>query len=199
MMRLIHAGSGSYNVINPNDVVVKKVRGKEKANELLVNVNAAIKAIAITQHEDTKTPGQSVVLKSYQDEYRLRGNARHCSDWLATELEGLFEDPETGLFDVFKFASFLKANGVDLSGKWYNLSVTQKAGWQGRFRMNGRQKLEQKITERGTIVFPDINGETITEKADYTWLLAKQEHFSKIKGLGVNWDAKDGEVVIIEK
>ena len=199
MLRAIHAGSGSYNFVNPNDVVVKKVRGKEKANTLLDQVNSAMRAIAVSQHEDTKTPGESVVLKRYQDEYRLRGNARHCSDWLAMELEGLFEDPETGLFDVNKFASFLKANDVNLSGKWYNLSVTQKAGWQGRFRMNGRQKLEQKITERGTLIFPDINGETITEKADYEWLLVKVAHFSKIKGLGVNYDMKDGEVTIIEK
>lgn len=88
-----------------------------------------------------------VVPVRYRREYAERGNPNHCGDWLAKKLDGAF-DTDLG-FDHALFAEFLELNGVDMTGKWASLPETGQRGWQGRYRMNGRQKLEVIVARVG--------------------------------------------------
>ena len=111
-----------------------------------------------TEGLDDEQPEVVVVKAKYKVEYAARGNPDNCGDELAQLLDGMFvtqkgEDPEA--FDWQVFESFLVLNGVDISGKWATLPSTGSRGWQGRYRMNGRQKLEQVIAERGTVILLD--------------------------------------------
>ncbi len=104
--------------------------------------------------EDTG-PSGNVVPEKYKTEYKARGNAAHCGDWLAIWLDGKFEirDPaeKKPIFDADGFTEFLVANDVDMTGKWINLPTSGQKGWAGRYRMNGRQKLEKVVAVRGTV------------------------------------------------
>ena len=102
-----------------------------------------------------------VVPQKYKDMYAERGNRNHCSDWIATELDGAFlrasttpTGKPTTEFDVDAFTAFLVSNGVDMSGKWADLPNSGQRGWVGRYRMNGRQKLELVLTRKGYMVLP---------------------------------------------
>ena len=111
-----------------------------------------------TEGLEDEQPEVVVVKAKYKIEYAARGNPDNCGDELAQLLDGMFvtqkgEDPEA--FDWQVFESFLVLNGVDISGKWATLPSTGGRGWQGRYRMNGRQKLEQVIAERGTVILLD--------------------------------------------
>ena len=111
---------------------------------------------ATTEEEEASEERESVnvVAAKYRAAYAERGNPDHCGDWLAATLEGLFVGPDG--FDHKAFATFLVANGVDMSGKWASLPESGQRGWQGRYRMNGRQKLEQRIIEQGFLVLRGI-------------------------------------------
>lgn len=127
-------------------------------------------------------PAGNVVPTKYKIEYAARGNAAHCGDWLAGWLDGKFSSveviqttnkkgetktKEVERFNADEFLAFLTANGVELKGKWVDLPNSGQNGWQGRFRMNGRQKLEVVVADAGYIVF---DGKKL--KADATWLKA---------------------------
>lgn len=107
----------------------------------------------------------TVVAEKYRGIYRERGNENHCGDWLAHYLDGKFATEVEGktVFDVDAFTDFLASNDVDMTGKWAGLVHSNSRGWQGRYRMNGRQKLEMVVAIRGNI----INGnETVEVPAD---------------------------------
>jgi hypothetical protein len=97
------------------------------------------------EEEETR---KAVVPEKYKAEYAERGNRDHCGDWIAKKLDGLF-NTDDGKFDPVAFEQFLTLNDVDMSGKWASLPTSGQKGWVGRYRMNGRQKLEMKITEKG--------------------------------------------------
>jgi hypothetical protein len=99
------------------------------------------------QDEEERTGG--VVKVKYKVAYKERGCASHCGDWLAEALHGAFD-----VDDVFHPAAFegcLRQNGVPFEGKWATLPSSGQNGWQGRFRMNGRQVLEKHIAETGIL------------------------------------------------
>lgn len=106
--------------------------------------------------EDEDEPCGSIVSEKYRDEYRARGNPDHCGDWLANMLEGQFtklnENTQKPVFDDASFIEMLAENDVDMSGKWARLPESGGRGWQGRFRMNGRQKLELRVAHSGVLV-----------------------------------------------
>ena len=89
-----------------------------------------------------------------KEAYRERGNVNHCGDWIAKELEGQFLVVDDGkeVFDYDKFADTLVANGVEFTGKWALLPESGSRGWQGRYRMNGRQRLEVCIAKSGVLI-----------------------------------------------
>lgn len=105
--------------------------------------------------------GRVIVAPKYRAAYAERGNPNHCGDWLAGMLDGQFvvADPETGTpyFDTSAFTACLVENGVELSGKWAALPQSGQKGWVGRYRMNGRQRLERRVAEVGQLI---VRGET---------------------------------------
>ena len=93
------------------------------------------------------------------------GNSRNCGDWLAQELDGPFTN-EKGKFDHELFTRVLELNGVELEGRWANLPSSGQNGWIGRYRMNGRRKLERRIAKTGVLVlFVDHKCEETVEIA----------------------------------
>lgn len=111
------------------------------------------------EDEEPEASG-SVVAESYRARYRELGHPSHCGDWLATFLDGRFD--VEGVFDPYAFETFLRAN-FPYEGKWTTLPDSGARGWQGRYRMNGRQALEKHIALRGTII---VDGETIEIPAE---------------------------------
>lgn len=121
-------------------------------------------------------PTGGVVAAKYRAEYKARGNPNHCGDWLADLLNGRFTHGGTD-FNMERFTEFLVLNGVEMTGKWAALKDSDVRGSAGRYRMNGRQKLELAITKRGTWI--DFDG---TEyPADMEWLLASAEKHPKLE------------------
>lgn len=124
--------------------------------------------------EEEEKEARVVVAKRYKDEYKARGDANHCGDWLAEFLKGQFKfKPEGGKKEVFHYAEFrdmLVLNEVDMSGPWAKLIETKTHGWQGRFRMNGRQVLEVKVIENKGVKLAGDKFVAIP-KADYRELL----------------------------
>ena len=101
-----------------------------------------------------------VVAPHYKEQYKERGNPNHCGDWIALQLDGRFivktEDGER--FDVDKFTTMLINNCVDMTGKWAGLPESGQKGWIGRYRMNGRQKLEVRVAITGVLTVPSGTG-----------------------------------------
>ena len=124
---------------------------------------------AVVGPEPTPDRGD-VVQSKYHTLYKERGNSRHCGDWLALSLDGSFDNGQG--FDADAYAEFLTANGVELVGKWAALPTSGQAGWQGRYRMNGRQKLQRRVLETGQLCWVDRdNASIVIEDAPVDWLL----------------------------
>lgn len=100
---------------------------------------------------DDEPKGVVVVASKYKDEYKARGNPNNCGDWLAVMLDDQFKRKDgvskKAYFHYDEFTQMLIDNGVDMSGPWARLPQTGSRGWQGRYRMNGRQVLEVKVIE----------------------------------------------------
>ncbi len=119
--------------------------------------------------EDDSAP-VVVVAPLYKQRYADGGHPEHCGDWLAYQLEGAFAiagtsptGKKTEAFDTDAFSSCLTDNGIELVGKWAALPTSGQPGWQGRYRMNGRQKLERQVASCGELV---LHGATIEVPAD---------------------------------
>lgn len=119
---------------------------------------AVARLVSAGQDGQSRATNRSIVAQSYKDDYAARGDPRHCSDWLARELDGQFCDAAGG-FDEPAFTRMLMDNGVALVGKWAELPRKRTPGWQGRYRMNGRQKLEIRILQQGRL---KLSGREIT-------------------------------------
>lgn len=107
--------------------------------------------------EEEEEAGRIVVHPRYKEAYRARGNPDHCGDWLAATLDGQFDKVVNDeiRFDHDAFAVCLIDNGVEMSGKWASLPTSGQKGWVGRYRMNGRQKLEVRVAINGTLTLRD--------------------------------------------
>lgn len=117
-----------------------------------------------TDEEEEET-GRVVVAARYKIEYAERGNRNHCGDWLAKQLENKFDMSVDGnlRFDADAFTTCLIDNGVELTGKWAALPTSGQKGWVGRYRMNGRQRLEFQVAKNGFLM---LRGEQIDVPAD---------------------------------
>lgn len=113
------------------------------------------KAKAPKKGKAKKTPatGQAIrALALAKVRYKERGDVTSCGDWLATTLkeEFLHTVPKQGqIFDLDGFVKCCKENGLDVKEKW---AINRAPGWQGRLRMNGRQKLEIVLAREGHIL-----------------------------------------------
>lgn len=148
-IRMVNEG-WEYEILGPGDMVIYEGDTLPSLATLLEACEEA--DIDPTEGLDDEAPELVVVAAKYKTEYAARGNPDNCGDELAQLMDGMFVATESEIFDWKLFESFLALNGVDLSGKWASLPATGGRGWQGRYRMNGRQKLEQIVAERGTVI-----------------------------------------------
>lgn len=125
--------------------------------------------------DDEPTHSGSVVPEIYRKLYReISTTRRSCGDWLAEQLAIDTLDVK-GKLNVDDMVAILEANGVNLSAKWAQMRFTQTAGWQGRFRMSGRQVMEKLVAKSG--VYIDHTG---TEHApDGKWMVAMRTKHAK--------------------
>lgn len=110
-------------------------------------------------------PAGSVVAQKYRAIYAEMGHPTHCGDWLAQLLNNLCITDKNGT-DMERFKMIMEANGVNMS-KY----KTSGNGWQGRYRMTGRNLVARKVFETGKLLEPDSDGTIIAEyKAPKDWL-----------------------------
>lgn len=128
-----------------------------------------------TEEEDEPRASGSVVPESYRAKYRLESTTgRSNGDWLAEQLANDTLDGK-GNLQLEDFRAVLSNNGVDQTGKWARLPESGGRGWQGRFRMNGRQVLEKLVTKAA--IYVDPIGARHTPSAE--WLETMQTKHAK--------------------
>lgn len=168
LARIANSLAAEYKMLKIEANGVVSTADGEKANVHLVDptstsyddaladiLEAADAAGVDLDAEEEEEAERSIVVPSkYKEAYALRGNRNHCGDWIAATLHGKFDKVVDGAlaFDTDAFTVFLLANGVEMTGKWAGLPTSGQKGWVGRFRMNGRQKLEQVVAKRGTLI-----------------------------------------------
>ena len=129
------------------DSVAKKVAKRVAADKKPVKTKAPKK--------DPGAPSNTIkALETAKARYKAKGDVSNCGDWLAKTLKEAFLHPKEG-FDFDAFVACCTANGLDTSEKW---AINRAPGWQGRFRMNGRQKLEIVVAKQGYL---KINGKKV--------------------------------------
>lgn len=130
-----------------------------------------------TNEPEEESAGGNVVSAHYQQLYKERGNAAHCGDWLAKQLEQQFDkvvDSKLS-FDWEAFEAMMVANECPMVGKWTKLPESGQKGWVGRYRMNGRLVLEKVVALRGTLI---LKGATI-EVPEEELAVLKAKHPTK--------------------
>lgn len=107
----------------------------------------------LEEADEEASAARVVVAERYKQAYAERGNRNHCGDWLAKTLDGEFDMSVDGVlrFDTDAFTTCLIENGVEMVGKWAALPSSGQKGWVGRYRMNGRQRLEFQVAKRGIL------------------------------------------------
>lgn len=119
----------------------------------------------LPEEEEAPRASGSVVPEAYRSRYRAESSTGRCNgDWLAEQLAADTLDHE-GKLNLEDFVAVLERNGVDMSGKWAQLHFTGARGWQGRFRMNGRQILEKMVAKTGQY-FGSV-GDAMTPSEDF--------------------------------
>lgn len=90
---------------------------------------------------------------------RAGQGAEDCDDWLAQELRELKDArarwsprDSRGSFNRERFDELLKANGVSFEGRWATMPERGGRGWEGRYRMCGRKKLERAVLRSGYLL-----------------------------------------------
>lgn len=115
---------------------------------------------------------KTVVPVSYQKAYGAKG---HCGDWLANTLVPFGRDQD-GQMVFEEWEALFSDNGLDLTAKWANSDRT-KGGWQGRYRMSGRQQLEKMVLQRGALIWTDGT----VQDAPADWLADMATKHPKVK------------------
>ena len=131
----------------------------------------------------------SVVPQVYRKMYKDNSTTgRSCGDWLA-EWFAQQTIGASGVTDIKATWSIFVVNGLDMSAKWAQPSETP--GWNGRFRMNGRQVLEKQVAWNGFVlgndgVKHDVPAEDlqILKRKHAKWLdkKAKRENAMEVVG-----------------
>lgn len=117
------------------------------------------------EEEEAPRASGSVVPEKYRSEYRLNSSTgRSNGDWLAEQLALDTLDAKGNLV-MDDFIAVLERNNVPLMGKWASLRFGGGRGWQGRFRMNGRQVLEKLVCKARAYV--DATGTTLTPSEEW--------------------------------
>lgn len=97
---------------------------------------------------------RSVVKGKYRAEYKARGDARICGDWLSVVLKGLVNGTKRKL-DMDCFIVICGMNGTSEKIAQYTTAEKRASnGWQGRARMSGRLAMEQVIARENNFQIP---------------------------------------------
>lgn len=105
--------------------------------------------------EEPKVSG-SVVPEAYRTLYKqVSSNGQSNGDWLAEWLVAATNGVNG--FNADDFRAICEANHMDLTKGWALLPTSGQPGWQGRYRMNGRQVMEKIAAKQGFIL--DAQGE----------------------------------------
>jgi hypothetical protein len=112
--------------------------------------------------EEEEKPSGSVVKDKYRAIYAERGHPAHCGDWLAEILNNLCI--ANGQTDIGRFKAIMDANGIDMS-KY----KTTGNGWQGRYRMTGRNLLARRLFSAEFLLAPDMNGDIQSYPVPQEW------------------------------
>lgn len=136
----------------------------------------------LPEEEEAPRASGSVVPETYRSRYKTESSTgRSNGDWLAEQLAADTLDNE-GRLNLEDFVAVLERNGVDLTGKWAQLRFTGARGWQGRFRMNGRQVLEKQVAKTGK--YFGAVGDALTPSED--WL-------GEMRSKHAKWLAKEAK------
>lgn len=136
---------------------------------------------AVEEEDEPRVSG-SVVPESYRAKYRVESSTgRSNGDWLAEQLANDTLGPD-GNLNLDDFVAVLLNNGIALTGKWAMLRFSGGRGWQGRFRMNGRQVLEKQVTKAAVYV----DGTGAAHKPSEDWLADMRAKHAK-------WLAKEAK------
>lgn len=129
--------------------LLKAERAAEKRDKK-AQVKAEKKAKA-TKKVAAGTDTHIRALELAKERYKAKGDVSNCGDWLAVALKDAYIEKVKGkkVFDLDGFTKCCKDNGLDVTEKW---ATNRSPGWQGRFRMNGRQKLEIVLARNGHVV-----------------------------------------------
>lgn len=126
--------------------------GVEETDETHANAeawDAAWDAAADAAEAAKPVKGGSVVHDRYRVRYAEAGHPTHCGDWLAETLNNLVLNKAGTNLELFE--AICNANGVDLSA--YR---REGKGWEGRFRMTGRNLMAKKVYLAGGVLnLPD--------------------------------------------
>ena len=94
---------------------------------------------------------------------RRSGSAEDCDDWLAQELRQLRDQRARWAtrdvrpaFNRERFDALLRENGVSFDGRWATMPERGGRGWEGRYRMCGRKKLERRILRTGYLLMDGV-------------------------------------------
>ena len=152
----------------------------EKVPTLADVLDACAEAEIDPSAKEEVSRGGSVVPISYRIQYTIKSSTgRSNGDWLAEKL-AMDTLSSSGSLMIEAFESVLLNNNVSLSGKWVQARFSQSPGWQGRFRMNGRQVLEKMVAISGRYFDASGTAHVPEEK----WLKTARETHSK-------WIAKE--------
>lgn len=109
--------------------------------------------------EEEALPAKSVVKPKYRAIYAEAGHPAHCGDELAEKLNNLVNNSKGTNIEFFQM--IMQANEIDMS-KY----KTTGNGWQGRYRMTGRNLLAKKLRDNGGVLkLP--NGEVLQMSSEW--------------------------------
>jgi hypothetical protein len=111
--------------------------------------------------------GGSVVSDKYRARYAEMGHPTHCGDWLAETLNELCRNKGGTNLDLFE--DICGMNGVDMS----KYSRSSK-GWEGRFRMTGRNLLAKRVYTAGGVLKIPLMGDTSELRAPAEWMATQR-------------------------
>jgi hypothetical protein len=143
------------------------------------NVADLIDAAPVADEEEGE--GSVVVAERYKQEYAARGDASGCGDWLHQTLKRYSTEAKDAgktvtVFDEPSFTAMLIANGITPKGKFADMPSSGKKGWEGRYRMNGRQMLEAPLLRANGVLVLETGQSVVMPDEDYEALLSLKRH-----------------------
>lgn len=157
----IPAGDCPYSSEGLADQSGDDAEGDEYEN--FVRWNEEWDAAADAAEDEDGSKGGSVVKDKYRAKYAEMGHPTTCGDWLATILDNLCLTKKNT--DLGRFTAICEANGVDMSK--YDQS---NPGWQGRYRMTGRNLLAKRVYLAGGVLLTPIEGAEPQYRAPADWM-----------------------------